>query len=360
MLKIGMLGYGTVGRNVASLLVEKTRGMELRHILRRPGKASGPLMTESIEDILTDPQVDVVVDVLSGAEPSHEYICRALRAGKAVVTANKAAIAPHLREISQLAREVGVPFLYEASAGGGIPWIENIRKTARVDRILAMSGILNGTTNYVIDRMERFDLEFDVALAEAQAQGYAEADPATDISGEDTASKAVISVSAAMGVPLEQTFPVLGIEALRKSFIEELRAEGRTVRHMMLFRRTRNRYAVGVAPVVLPLSAIEASVRDNFNCASLTGDIVGTLKFYGQGAGGRPTADAVLQDLAMLRDGQATPPAEPSSEKLIYDPSLLTGRGFFPGGEDLPGRTLEELAREASARECFMAFLPED
>ena len=347
MLKIGLLGYGTVGRSLAKLLAERDAGIELVHILRRPGKAGGPLMTDHFEDILDDPAIDVIVDVLSGTEPSGEYMRRAMAAGKGVVTANKAA----------LAREKNVPFLFEASVGGGIPWIENLKKAVRVDRVDRMSGILNGTGNYIIDRMERFGMEFDQALAEAQAKGYAEADPTADIGGYDVANKAIISASVAMGSPVHAAFPVLGIGRISKAFLDDLRRSGRTLRHMMLFRRNAKHYALGVVPVVLPLGSIEANVRDNFNCATLSGDIVGELKFYGQGAGGRPTADAVLQDLTSIRTRMVEEVRE--SLPISYDASLLRGRGVTPEGV-FRDMTLAELADLAREKNVFMAFEPED
>lgn len=357
MLKIGLLGFGTVGRSVAELLAERDCGIELLHILRRPGKAGGPLMTERFEDIVNDPQVDVVVDVLSGIEPSHAYMLAALRAGKGVVTANKAALAAHYEELAGTARALNLPLLFEASCGGGIPWIENIKKASRIDRIDAMQGILNGTGNYIIDRMERFGMEFDDALKEAQAKGYAEADPTADIGGFDVANKALISASVAAGAPVCAHFPVLGIEKLSKAVLDDLHRAGKTVRHMMLFRRSHGRFALGVVPVVLPRTALEANVQENFNCATLTGDVVGTLKFYGQGAGGRPTADAVLQDLTSIRTRRVEPVLE--SAPLAYDAGLLRGTGFFPDGI-LPDRTLEELAAIAREKGAFMAFQPED
>ncbi len=357
MLKIGLLGYGTVGRSLAKLLAERDAGIELVHILRRPGKAGGPLMTDRIEDILDDPAIDVVVDVLSGTEPSGEYMRRAMEAGKGVVTANKAALALHYEELTALARERNVPFLFEASVGGGIPWIENLKKAVRVDRIERMSGILNGTGNYIIDRMERFGMEFDQALAEAQAKGYAEADPTADIGGYDVANKAIISASVAMGAPVHAAFPVLGIDRISKAFLDDLRRSGKTLRHMMLFRRNAKHYALGVVPVVLPLGSIEANVRDNFNCATLAGDIAGELKFYGQGAGGRPTADAVLQDLTSIRTRMVEEVSE--SLPISYDASLLRGRGVTPEGV-FRDMTLAELADLAREKNVFLAFEPED
>ncbi|MDO5531493.1 homoserine dehydrogenase [Sutterella sp.] len=357
MLKIGLLGFGTVGRSVAELLAERDCGIELCYILRRPGKAGGPLMTESFDEIINDPAVDVVVDVLSGIEPSHDYMVRALRAGKAVVTANKAALAAHYEELTAAAEAAGRPLLFEASCGGGIPWIENVKKAARVDMIEAMQGILNGTGNYILDRMDRFGMEFDAALAEAQAKGYAEADPTADIGGFDVANKAIISASVATGAPCTHPFPILGIERISKAILDDLREHGRAVRHMMIFRRTHHRYALGVVPVVIPAGSIEANVRDNYNCATLVGDVVGPLKFYGQGAGGHPTADAILQDLTSILTGKVESVAE--NKSLTYDAGILRGTGHFPDGS-IPGRTLEELSAIARERGVFMAFEPED
>ena len=351
MLRIALLGYGTVGQSVAALTADGRRGIELRHILRRPGKAAAPLMTDSPDDVFAD--------VLPGENPSYDYIRRALLAHKHVVTANKAALAPHYAELTALARENGCALLYEASAGGGIPWIENLRQAAKVDRITAMSGILNGTVNYIIDRMERFEADFETALSEAQALGYAEADPAADLSGADTANKAVISAATALNAAVSPNFPVAGIEGLTRDFLELLHGEGLTLRLMMLFCRSEHRYALGVAPVLLSEHAMEAAVRENFNCTSLTGDVVGTLKFYGQGAGGRPTADAILQDLVRLRDGRAEPLSAPAAETPLYDASLLTGTAFFADGTRCFG-TLERLTQDACKRNCFMAFQPQE
>lgn len=356
MLKIGLMGCGTVGRSVAELIAARDCGMEITRILRRPGKATEPGMTDDISVILDDPEIAVVVDAMSGCEPSHEYMAAALRAGKAVVTANKAALAGHYAELTALARENGVPLLFEASCGGGIPWIENLKKAARVDVITGMHGILNGTGNFILDRMERFGMEFADALAEAQALGYAEADPTADVGGFDVANKAIISASVAAGAPFERDFPVLGIAGVTKAFLDRLHAEGRTLRHMMIYRREGDRCALGVAPVVLEASALEANVRENFNCVTLEGDVVGRLSFYGQGAGGRPTADAVLQDLTSIRTGMVEP--VPAGRCPAYDAALLRGTGHFPDGS-LAGRTLEELEQIARERGVFMAFQPE-
>ena len=174
-LNIGLLGYGTVGRTVAELLDERDCGIRIRHILRRPGHADGPLMTDSFEAVLNDPEVTCIVEALPGRDPALSYIRAALAAGKHVVTSNKAAVAADLKGLAELARANNVSLLFEASCGGGMHWVEMIKKTARFNEVSDVSGILNGTCNYMLDHMERSGLSFEEALARAQALGSAEA-----------------------------------------------------------------------------------------------------------------------------------------------------------------------------------------
>lgn len=351
-MKIALLGYGTVGKSVEALLLRRDTGIRLKTILRKPGKAVAPNMTDDFSKILNDPEIDAVVEVLSGTEPAFSYIKEALSAGKHVVSANKAALAAAFPELLSLAEANGVQLLYEASCGGGIPWIESIKKAAKLDTITSLKGILNGTANYILDRMERFSADFSEALSEAQALGYAEADPSADIGGFDIRNKALISCSLAYRTAVRADFPVLGIEKLTKEQLSGFLKSGRHLRLMMFSRREQDRYALGVAPLLLPSGAVEASVRENYNCASFCGEFVGELKFYGQGAGGFPTADAVVQDLIALRGGKAEPVQ--LSEQLIYDERLLSGTGFFPDGEKTG--TFAELARLSEERGQFMAF----
>ena len=355
-LKIGLLGYGTVGRTVAALLDERDCGVEIRHILRRSGRADGPLMTDSFETVLNDPEVTCIVEALPGRDPALSYIRAALAAGKHVVTSNKAAVASDLKGLAELARARGVSLLFEASCGGGMHWIEMIKKTARFDEVTEVSGILNGTCNYILDHMEKSALSFEEALSRAQALGYAEADPTADVSGADVRNKAIISASLAYRTPVIGDIPTAGIAGITREIIAGARARGRSIRLMMLSQRQGGRYAAGIVPVLLPSDEIAANVRDNLNYGRITGDVVGALTIIGQGAGGRPTADAVIQDLISLGRGEAGLPVLDRS--LTYDPDLLRGTGHFPD-EVLPGRPLAELIGIARQKQSFLAFEPQ-
>lgn len=325
-LNIGLLGYGTVGRTVAELLDERDCGIRIRHILRRPGHADGPLMTDSFEAVLNDPEVTCIVEALPGRDPALSYIRAALAAGKHVVTSNKAAVAADLKGLAELARANNVSLLFEASCGGGMHWVEMIKKTARFNEVSDVSGILNGTCNYMLDHMERSGLSFEEALARAQALGYAEADPTADITG------------------------------VTSGIIAAARERGRSLRLMMLSERRGDRYAVGIVPVLLSQDEIAAHVHDNLNYGRITGDVVGALSIVGQGAGGRPTADAMIQDQISLGRGETSRPV--LDRPLTYDPALLCGTGHFPD-EVLPGRPLAELIEIARQKQSFLAFEPQ-
>lgn len=355
-MKIGLLGYGTVGREVAKILRERTLDIEVKTILRRPGKATEVGMTDQIETVLNDPDIDCVVEALSGRDPALDYIRQALQAGKHVVTANKAALAAAFDALHSIARAHHVRLLFEASVGGGIPWLEGIKKTVRLDEITSLSGILNGTSNFILDKMEREDVSFDEALAAAQALGYAEADPTADLSGEDLRNKAIISASLAYRDATVLTdIPVAGIEHLTRDILKAHRARGKVLRLMMLSRRADNRYALGVVPVLCDEGSFEHAVKKNLNAGFLTGDIVGPLTFTGQGAGGKATADAIVQDLiAIKRQSTDTPLLD---RHLTYDASLLTGCGYFGDGH-IETNTLAELVARAHRQQTFLAFDP--
>lgn len=352
-MKIGLLGYGTVGKTVADILRERDCGVEVKWILRRPGKASGPHMTDDVDTVLNDPEVTCIVEALPGRDPALAYIRAALTAGKHVVTSNKAALAADLTGLTTLANDKGVKLLFEASCGGGMPWIEMIKKAVRLDEVTDVTGILNGTCNYMLDRMERMQLGFEEALGEAQALGYAEADPTADISGVDLRNKAVISASLAFGGVVTADMPTAGIERVTKAFIDRALADNRRLRLMMVARREGDRYAAGVVPMLLPATEIAAHIHDNLNYGSIRGDLVGPLTLSGQGAGGLPTADAVIQDLISLVRGTAENAR--FDRTLTYDPDLLCGTGVFPD-ETIVGRSLAELVRIARERQSFFAF----
>ena len=367
-MNAALLGYGTVGRSLDELLSERPIGIPITRILRRPGKTAGDLrMTDDIHAILADPTIDVVVEALSGEMPAARWIEAALAAGKHVVTANKAAIAPRMAHLTALARGKGAAFRFEASVGGVVPWIENLRRAAGFDRIDRFCGILNGTGNYILDRMAA-GLDFDEALALAQAKGYAEADPSADVGGLDLANKALVTAAAAFGLAPEPggsaalSVPTIGLDGIDSAYLKAAAAAGKTVRFMAFGRRSEGksapRLALGAAPVLVPLESLEAAVRRNYNFALFWGDVSGPLAFFGQGAGGRPTADAILSDLRAIAESVAS--AAPRVTEASLDDALLFGHARYADGTVRSG-AFADLAREAKAlrgRHGFAAFEP--
>lgn len=312
-----------MGRGVDDIVRDRIPGVEVARILELPDRLSDPRMTSDFDDIVGDPAIELVVECMGGVEPAHTFIARCLAAGKHVVTSNKAVVAAHFSEFVRLADERGVAFLIEASVGGCIPWISGITKARRIDEVSTFYGIMNGTSNYVIDAMRRDSLEFDVALARAQELGYAERDPSADIDGVDVANKTIISACVAFDVDCVRDLPVTGIRTLTKADLDLFAERGLTVK---LFGRGRcdgSRYAVAVEPVVVPVSSLEAAVPKNFNLVSLKGSTLGPLKLYGQGAGSLPTGNAIVQDVLDVCEGRRQ--RYDFSRDLPYDPSLLAG-----------------------------------
>lgn len=306
-MNIAILGYGTVGSGVHDIITsQNTRyldSLHVKHILIRKGKEkTSPLMCDDMEEILKDKDVDIVVEVLGGIEPAHSYIIAALQAGKHVVSANKAVIAKYMKEFQDCATAHGVKFLYEASCGGGIPWIHSLEKAKRIDRIDEIKGIFNGTTNYILDHMVKEDAQFDVILQKAQELGYAEKDPSADIDGFDIQNKLKISASIAFDCDIMQNFPTFGIRNIRKDDIDYFTTLGKTVKLMALAKRKEDRYCAVVEPILYGKGDVEASISENYNLASLHGETIGDLKYYGQGAGKLATANAIVQDLIDILD----------------------------------------------------------
>lgn len=301
-MNIAILGYGTVGSGVERIIEQTntlyTKDLHVTHILVRKGKEKAhPCMCDEIETILQDTTCDTVVETLGGLEPAHTYIMQALQAGKHVVTANKAVIAKYLREFSDCANANNVKIYYEASTGGGIPWIEGLAKAMRIDEVNRIHGIFNGTSNYILDHMERFGAEFDEILKEAQALGYAEADPSADIDGYDICNKLRISASLAYNFHVPDTFPVYGIRTITKQDVSYFKTLGYSIRLIAKTKRSGKYYGCVVEPVLFDKNEIESNTKDNYNVITLHGETIGDLKFYGQGAGKLPTANAIVQDI---------------------------------------------------------------
>ena len=303
-LKIALLGYGVVGGGVHEYC--KTRGdLEVVHVLVRRGRPElGALATADFDTILSDPVVDTVVEVMGGVHPAYEYVSAALKAGKNVVTANKALVAACYENLLALAKKNGVAFRCTAAVGGGIPWLTNLERCKRLDTITDVGGIMNGTTNFILSRMHGEGADFGDVLARAQALGYAEADPTADIDGYDIRRKLAISANVAFDVCLnEETIPTFGIRTITGADMAAFQRRGFTCKLLAKALRTEQGITAYVEPALVTADALEAAVGENNNLISYTGENMGRHGFYGQGAGRFPTAGNVVQDCLDIAAG---------------------------------------------------------
>jgi homoserine dehydrogenase len=338
---IGLLGLGTVGAGVAGILATPSgrhplvaeldlRRVAVRDLARpRPVELAAELLTTNPEAVVDDPAVDIVVEVMGGLEPARSLILRAIAAGKPVVTANKAVIARYGEEIAAAAAEQGVYVLIEAAVGGGIPIIEPLKQSLGANRIQRVSGIINGTTNYILSRMAAEGAAYADVLAEAQSLGYAEADPAADVQGGDAADKIAILAGLAYGGSVPRVaIPTEGIDRLEARDVAYAAQLGYVVKLLAVAQampsaeaptsaQTEQLLDVRVHPTLLPKAHPLAGVNGVNNAILVEGDPVGQVMFYGPGAGAGPTASAVVADIlniAGIRQataGSAKPPLDP-------------------------------------------------
>ena len=314
---VGLLGLGTVGAGVAAILTTPegrhplVGGLQLRKVaVRDPGRPRpvelpAELICADPEAVVADPAVEIVVEVMGGLEPARSLILRAIAAGKPVVTANKAVIARHGEEIAAAAAARGVYVLIEAAVGGGIPIIEPLKQSLGGNRIQRVSGIINGTTNYILSRMADEGAAYEAVLADAQRLGYAEADPAADVEGHDAADKIAILAGLAYGGPVSRAaIPTEGINRLEARDVAYAAQLGFVVKLLAVAQRIGDADATGVQaldvrvhPTLLPVDHPLAGVNGVNNAILVEGDPVGRVMFYGPGAGAGPTASAVVADI---------------------------------------------------------------
>jgi homoserine dehydrogenase len=313
VLKAGLLGCGNVGEAVARLLREHGDDIAARAgcrievarvAVRDLGKDRGidaSLLTTDPFEVVRDPEVDLVVEVMGGMEPARELILEALSSDKPVVSANKELLANQGRELFDLADERGVDLYFEAAVGGGIPLIRPMKESLSGERLMRLTGIVNGTTNYILTRMGEEGMSFADALARAQALGYAEADPTADVEGLDAAAKCAILASIAFNARVVASdIYTEGISNVSADDIAFARRLGYAVKLLAIAELEGNRIAARVHPAMIPVSHPLASVRDSFNAVFLEGPKIGELMFYGRGAGGDPTAVAVVGDMVTV------------------------------------------------------------
>jgi homoserine dehydrogenase len=313
-VRIGLLGAGTVGSAVMRLLdanaadIEMRAGVRLevaRVAVRDPTRARETLGAAAVTadpfEVVTDPGVDVVCELMGGVEPARRLMLAAFEHGKPVVTANKELLAAHGRELFEAASAKALDLEFEAAVGGGVPLIRPLRESLAGERITRLMGILNGTTNLILTRMSEDGLPFADALAEAQRLGYAEADPSADVDGHDAAAKCAILATIAFDSPvLGRDVFREGISAVTTQDIELARRLGYVVKLLAVAELEDGMIAARVHPAMIPAEHPLASVRGSFNAVFVEGERVGELMFYGRGAGGDPTATAVVGDLVAV------------------------------------------------------------
>jgi homoserine dehydrogenase len=311
-VKIAILGLGTVGSEVYSLLkkdaeiiyqkagfrpvVKKVLVKDLKK--KRKVQVERGILTTNFEEILKDPEITVVCELIGGIEPAKSYILSALREGKAVVTANKAVLAEYGNEIWKEV-EKNESFLgFEASVGGGIPIVKTLKEALAGNEIISIVGIVNGTSNYILTKMLENEMSFKEALKEAQKKGYAEADPTLDIKGIDSAHKIAILAGLAFGgyIPFKEVY-VEGIEKIDLQDLKFAKQFGYIVKLLAFAKKNKKQIEIRVHPTLIPENHVLASVRLNYNAFYITGDYVKDILLYGLGAGGEPTASAVVSDI---------------------------------------------------------------
>lgn len=315
-LKVGILGLGTVGGGTYTILtenkavIEKRTGcsIEVVRILDRFKKPGVPeyLYTEDPDEVIAGKDINLVVETLGGIEPACSFMLQAMEHGKHVVTANKAAVAANYQKLVETAAKNHVQFLYEASVGGGIPVLTSMQNELQGNNFLEVMGIVNGTTNYILTKMTEEGADYADVLKDAQAKGFAEADPTADVEGIDVANKLSILIALAFDKYIAPTdIPTTGISKITKADIEAAAAEGcklKLIAHAKL--NEDGTVEASVAPEKIPFAHPLAGVSNEFNAVYITGDMVDELMFYGKGAGALPTGSAIVGDIIKVAKNQ--------------------------------------------------------
>ncbi|MBO4323688.1 MAG: homoserine dehydrogenase [Clostridia bacterium] len=340
-MSVAILGFGVVGSGAYEIL--SACGYEVKKILDlRQFEELKEKLTASFDDILGDEEIKVVVEAMGGLEPAHTYVAAALKAKKNVVTSNKYLMCTYYDELVTLAKENGVTIRFGASVGGGIPWIYNLTRNSKTNEITKIKGIMNGTTNFILDEMGRKGKSFEEALKIAQDLGYAERDSSADIDGLDVARKTAISASIAFGGRIkEEDVAVFSLRHVRDTDIKYAKEKlGLALRYMGEAEKVGDSISVSVEPTLIGESELEAHVYENNNLISLYGKNCGRLSFYGQGAGKYPTGDTVALDVIDIIGGIK---GLPTFTNVKTDNSVKKRRYFI--------RTSSDYADDAFSKE---------
>ena len=342
MAKVAVLGYGTVGSGVVDVLdtnaaeVAKSAGeaLELKYILDLrdfPGDKHEAQVVHDINVILDDPEVEVICETMGGIEPAFSFEKSALEKGKSVCTSNKELVAAHGPELVELAKKNGVSYLFEASVGGGIPVLRSLNDSLKHEKVDSITGILNGTTNYILTKMDKEGAEFSKVLKAAQEKGYAERNPEADVEGYDACRKIAILASLMSGKHVN--YEDIYTEGITKITIEDFayaRTMGMAIKLLAMCKRNQNGFFTMVSPFLIPMENPLASVNGVFNAINIHGNMLGDVMFYGKGAGKNATASAVVADVIDItkhKGGHIE--VNMKAEKAVVSPKDNAVRSFF-------------------------------
>lgn len=360
MINVALCGYGTVGKGVKALLDSlDQKEVHLAKVLDIPAKKEelGSLLVTDYKDIINDPSINVVIECLGGDELPHKVIAESLAAGKNVISSNKETISLHLQEFLSLAKKSGASLQFEASCGGGIPLLNPIMNIARFDEIESIRGILNGTTNFILTKMQKDGKTFSDSLSEAQRLGFAEKDPTADLEGLDMVRKSNILAALAYGYEIHnEDIPHFGISHINEEILNSLAKTGKTVKFVSDLVKTKDGVSIIVIPELLDKDEPLANVTFETNGVEVMAKHNGPLSFIGKGAGREPTASAIIQDLERLLHLEA-----PHLTRKLVPVTVKTelkGR-FYVFDEKNKMSELVDPSLEELKRYCFVSYLKE-
>ena len=322
-MKIGLLGFGVVGRGVYDIIAQRDDMKVAKVVCLEDVTLPDAEVTKNFQDVLDDDSIDTVIEAMGGTGLAYKFVRSAIEAGKNIVTSNKALVATYYDDLILLAESKGVQFRCTAAVGGGIGWLSELQRARRAQNILRVGGIMNGTCNYILESMTRLGLGYGEALKQAQALGYAEANPSTDVEGIDTWHKIILSANIAFGVSLDRAgVPAAGIQNITAADVANFTAKGLVCKLVGAGKQKNGTYSAYVQPTLFPVGAPESAVPLNYNLITLIGDVSDRMSFFGQGAGRYPTAYNVVQDCV----------------------DILAGKGFYCGyGEKVSVDNSEKL-----------------
>ena len=349
-MKIAILGFGTVGSGVYEIS-KISKNIEVKKVLEKD-LTKIDIATDNYDEIINDKEIELVVECMGGLHPAYEFIIKALQNKKHVVSANKAVIAKYLDEFLKVAQENNVDFRFEASVGGGIPCLAGIQKIRRVENIDKFYGIFNGTSNFILDNMYRFENEFFTTLKTAQELGYAEADPSADIDGYDVTNKVIISFALSYDGFIKNEFPCFTLRNITKEDILYFKKQGFIAKYIGEAITKDDLYEASVMLNLFPVNALEGNVLSNYNIVTVKSHTMGEVKFYGQGAGKLPTANAIVQDIFDIIDNINYHKVNIEKE-YKYSSNLLKHKYVLRFNEKVESEKIEKIDNDNGRYYCY-------